>query len=192
VIVYDDDRNMTAARAWWVLRWAGLTDVRVLDGGLPAWQAAGMPVAHVPGLPTPSTITLSPGHMPELDAAAAEHLARAGVLLDARIRPNFIGGPVAANEAPRGHIPGARSAPAHDNLTDLGPFTDNATLREMYRALGADGTRPVGVYCGAGISAAVTVLALAAIGIEAAMYVGSWSAWVGEPGRPVAMGADPG
>ena len=100
--------------------------------------------------------------------------------------------PVAANEAPRGHIPGARSAPAHDNLTDPGPFTDNATLREMYRALGADGTRPVGVYCGAGMSAAVTVLALAAIGIEAAMYVGSWSAWVGEPGRPVTMGADPG
>ena len=192
VIVYDDDRNMTAARAWWVLRWAGLADVRVLDGGLPAWQAAGMPVAHVPGLPTPSTITLSPGHMPELDAAAAEQLARAGVLLDARIRPNFIGGPVAANEAPRGHIPGARSAPAHDNLTDPGPFTDNATLREMYRALGADGTRQVGVYCGAGMSAAVTVLALAAIGIDAAMYVGSWSAWVGEPGRSVAIGADPG
>lgn len=192
VIVYDDDRNMTAARAWWVLRWAGLADVRVLDGGLPAWQAAGMPLAYAPGLPPPSTITLSPGHMPELDAAAAECLARTGVLLDARIRPNYIGGPVKANEAPRGHIPGARSAPAHDNLTDPGPFTDNPTLREMYRALGADGTRPVGVYCGAGMSAAVTVLALATIGIDAAMYVGSWSAWVGEPGCPVAMGADPG
>ena len=62
----------------------------------------------------------------------------------------------------------------------------------MYRALGADGTRQVGVYCGAGMSAAVTVLALAAIGIEAAMYVGSWSAWVGEPERSVAIGADPG
>ena len=192
VIVYDDDRNMTAARAWWVLRWAGLADVRLLDGGLPAWQAAGMPVAHAPGLPTPSTITLSPGHLPELDAAAAERLAREGVLLDARIRPNYIGGSVRANEAPRGHIPGARSAPAHDNLTDPGPFTDNDTLREMYRALGADGRRPVGVYCGAGMSAAVTVLALAVIGIDAPMYVGSWSAWVGEPGRPVAMGADPG
>jgi thiosulfate/3-mercaptopyruvate sulfurtransferase len=192
VIVYDDDRNMTAARAWWVLRWAGLADVRVLDGGLPAWQAAGMPIAHAPGLPTPSTITLSPGHMRELDATTAERLARAGVLLDARIRPNYIGGPVRANEAPRGHIPGARSAPAHDNLTDPGAFADNATLREMYRALGADGTRPVGVYCGAGMSAAVTVLALAAIGIDAAMYVGSWSAWVGESGRAVTMGADPG
>lgn len=192
VIVYDDDRNMTAARAWWVLRWAGLADVRVLDGGLAAWQASGMPLAYAPDLPTPSTITLSPGNMPELDAAGAEHLARAGILLDARIRPNYIGGPVKANEPPRGHIPGARSAPAHDNLTDPGPFTDNATLQEMYRALGADGTRPVGVYCGAGMSAAVTVLALAAIGIDAAMYVGSWSAWVGDPGRPVAMGADPG
>ena len=88
VIVYDDDRNMTAARAWWVLRWAGLADVRVLDGGLAAWQAAGMPLAYAPDLPTPSTITLSPGNMPELDAAGAKHLARAGILLDARIRPN--------------------------------------------------------------------------------------------------------
>lgn len=192
VIVYDDDRNMTAARAWWVLRWAGLADVRVLDGGLPAWQAAGMPVAHTPGLATPSTITLSSGQMPELDAVAAERLAREGVLLDARIRPNYIGGQVNGNEEPRGHIPGARSAPAHDNLTDPGPFTDTATLREMYRALGADGTRPVGVYCGAGMSAAVTVLALATIGIDAPMYVGSWSAWVADPGRPVAIGADPG
>ena len=192
VVVYDDDRNMTAARAWWVLRWAGLPDVRVLDGGLPAWIAAGLPVAHAPGRPEASLIELAPGHMPELDAAACLTLARSGVLLDARIRPNYIGGRVAPGQPPRGHVPGARSVPAHDNFTDPGPLTDNETLAELYRGVGVDGTRPVGVYCGAGMSAAVTVLALAAIGIDAAMYVGSWSAWVGEPGRPVATGAQPG
>ncbi len=192
VVVYDDDRNMTAARAWWVLRWAGLPDVRVLDGGLPAWLAAGLPVAHAPGRPVPSMIELSPGHMPELDAGACATLARTGVLLDARIRPNYIGGRVAPGQPPRGHIPGALSVPAHDNFTDPGSITDSETLTELYRGLGADGTAPVGVYCGAGMSAAVTVLALAAIGIEAAMYVGSWSAWVGDPDRPVATGAHPG
>lgn len=192
VVVYDDDRNMTAARAWWVLRWAGLPDVRVLDGGLPAWLAAGMPVAHAPGRPAPSAVDLSPGHMPELDADACLALARRGVLLDARIRPNYIGGPVAAGQPPRGHVPGAISVPAHDNFTDPGPFADSATLAELYRGLGADGTRPVGVYCGAGMSAAVTVLALAAIGIDAGLYVGSWSAWIGDPRRPVAIGAGPG
>jgi thiosulfate/3-mercaptopyruvate sulfurtransferase len=175
-----------------VLRWAGIADVRVLDGGLPAWIAAGLPVAHAPGRPAPSTIELSPGHMPELDADGALALARSGVLLDARIRPNYIGGTSAPGQPPRGHIPGALSVPAPDNLTDPGHFTDDETLAEMYRALGADGTRAVGVYCGAGMSAAVTVLALAAIGIEAAMYVGSWSAWVGDPARPVATGAIPG
>jgi thiosulfate/3-mercaptopyruvate sulfurtransferase len=77
-------------------------------------------------------------------------------------------------------------------VTDYGDFTESATLREMYRALGADGSLPVGIYCGAGMSAAHTVLALAAIGIDAAMYVGSWSAWIADPSRPNVVGADPG
>lgn len=192
IVVYDSDRSMTAARAWWVLRWAGLPDVRVLDGGLPAWRAADLPVTTAVPSVTPSTIRLSPGNMPELDAAGAAALARSGVLLDARIRPNYIGGPVAAGQPARGHVPGAISAPAPDNVTDYGNFTDSATLREMYRVLGADGTTPVGVYCGAGMSAAHTTLALAAIGISAAMYPGSWSQWVTDPTRPVVMGGLPG
>jgi thiosulfate/3-mercaptopyruvate sulfurtransferase len=192
VIVYDSDRSMTAARAWWVLRWAGLGDVRVLDGGLPAWIAAGMAVAPDAPAPNPSDIALSAGHMPEIGADEALAMARNAVLLDARIRPNYIGGKVEAGQPPRGHIPGGHSAPAPDNVTDYGNFTDSATLKEMYGALGADGSRPVGVYCGAGMSAAHTVLALAAIGIHAAMYVGSWSAWVSDPDRPVVIGAAPG
>jgi thiosulfate/3-mercaptopyruvate sulfurtransferase len=191
IVIYDADRSMTAARAWWVLRWAGLPDVRVLDGGFPAWTAAGLPVSELVSTPVASKIALTSGHMAEIGPDEALRLAVDGLLLDARIRPNYIGGPAAAGQPPRGHIPHAISAPAPDNVTDYGNFTDSATLTEMYRALGADGRKPVGVYCGAGMSAAHTVLALAAIGIDAAMYPGSWSAWVSEPSRPVVSGAHP-
>lgn len=191
IVIYDADRSMTAARAWWVLRWAGLPDVRVLDGGFPAWIAAGMPVTEEITTPVPSEIVLSPGHMAEFGADEALKLAMDGVLLDARIRPNYIGGKAAPGQPQRGHIPHALSAPAPDNVTDYGNFTDGETLREMYRALGADGKKPVGVYCGAGMSAAHTVLALASIGIDASMYPGSWSAWVSDPTRPIVTGADP-
>ena len=191
VVIYDADRSMTAARAWWVLRWAGLPDVRVLDGGFPAWISAGLPVTTETTVMKPSEIELSPGHMPEIGADEALRLAREGVLLDARIRPNYIGGKSAPGQPPRGHIPHALSAPAPDNVTDYGNFTDAETLKEMYRVLGADGSKPVGVYCGAGMSAAHSVLALASIGIDAAMYPGSWSAWVSDGSRPVVTGANP-
>jgi thiosulfate/3-mercaptopyruvate sulfurtransferase len=192
VVVYDHDRGLVASRAWWVLRWAGIADVRLLDGGFAAWVAAGLPVVHRrSGAPSPGDVVLSAGHLPVLDADAAQAMARSGVLLDSRVRPNYIGGVVPAGATPRGHIPGALSAPAADNFTEPGPFADAATLRHLYAALGADGTRPVGVYCGAGISAAVNVAALASIGIEAAMYPGSWSAWSADPARPVVVGGRP-
>ncbi len=192
IVVYDSDRSMVAARAWWVLRWAGLPDVRVLDGGMPAWIASGLPVDKTPPRPSSSTVTLSAGHMPQIDADMAASLARSGVLLDARIRPNYVGGPTEAGAPARGHIPGAISTPAPDNVTDYGNFADDHALRAIYEAAGADGRHPIGAYCGAGMSAAHTVLALAAIGIEASLYVGSWSQWAADPRRPVARGGRPG
>lgn len=191
IVLYDSDRSMVAARAWWVLRWAGLPDVRVLDGGMPAWMAAGLPVTATAGDATPSQIELTPGHMPELDADAALALVDTGVLLDARIRPNYVGGPTPDGAPARGHIPGALSAPAPDNVTDYGNFADSFALKAIYEALGADGSKPVGVYCGAGMSAAHSVLALAAIGVEASLYVGSWSQWAADPARRVARGGRP-
>lgn len=191
VVIYDADRSMTAARAWWVLRWAGLADVRVLDGGFPAWIAAGLPTTDIKNQPAPSNISLTGGNMPEFGPDEALQIARNGVLLDARIRPNYIGGRVAEGQPARGHIPGALSAPAPDNVTDYGNFTDSETLRELYGALGVDGEKAVGVYCGAGMSAAHSVLALAAIGVDAAMYPGSWSHWITDKSRPVTTGALP-
>lgn len=192
IVVYDSDRSMVAARAWWVLRWAGLPDVRVLDGGMPAWLREGMPTTTDTAAPWPSTIELTPGHMPQLDAESAAALARSGVLLDARIRPNYIGGPTAQGASARGHIPGAISAPAPDNLTDYGTFADQDALIGIYEAAGVDMGKRVGAYCGAGMSAAHTILALAAIGIDAALYVGSWSQWAADPSRPVMRGGRPG
>lgn len=191
VVLYDPERAMTAARAWWVLRWAGLPDVRVLDGGLDAWVRAGMDTAKATVIPQKSDIVIAPGHLPELDADGALDLVQSGVLLDARIRPNYIGGAEQGGDPRRGHIPGALSAPAPDNFTDEGPITSAETLAEMYRGLGATGDAPVGVYCGAGMSAAVTVLALASIGVTAAMYPGSWSQYINQPDRPVKRGPFP-
>jgi thiosulfate/3-mercaptopyruvate sulfurtransferase len=130
--------------------------------------------------------------MPRFGAEEAGDLARDGVLLDARIRRNYLGVEPEGHGPRKGHIPGARSAPAHDALTDEGEFAPAETLAEHFRGLGAVPGTPVGVYCGAGMSAAHSVLALASIGIEASMYPGSWSAWVSDPSRPVAKGHAPG
>jgi thiosulfate/3-mercaptopyruvate sulfurtransferase len=183
VVVYDEDRLLVAARGWWVLRWAGIASVRLLDGGLPAWRAAGLSLVTEAPRPAPGDVVLTPGHMPELDADAALAMARASVLLDSRVRVNYIA---------KGHIPGAVSAPAADNLNEDGTFAAGATLAQLYAALGVDGARPVGVSCGAGVSAAHDVAALACIGISAALYVGSWSAWSADPARPVVTGGRPG
>jgi thiosulfate/3-mercaptopyruvate sulfurtransferase len=182
VVLYDHDRALIAARGWWTLRWAGLASVRVLDGGFAAWQRAGLPVARAAPQPAPGDVTLSPGHMPTLSEDEAARLARAGLLLDTRVRVNHIAG----------HIPGAVSAPAADVLREDGTFADDAILRHLFAALGADRIRPLGTSCGAGVSAAHGALAFAAIGIEAALHVGSWSAWSADPARPVVVGGLPG
>jgi len=192
VVVYDHDGGLLAARAWWVLRWAGIA-VRLLDGGFAAWQAAGGALDSTPpAAPTPGTARVTPGAMAEFGPDAALSVAREGVLLDSRMMANYIGGPVAAGAPPRGHIPGAWSLPAAENLAADGRFADAATLRALYAPTGALAGGRVGVYCGAGVSAAHDVLALALLGVDAAMYPGSWSAWIADPARPVAVGPDRG
>jgi thiosulfate/3-mercaptopyruvate sulfurtransferase len=193
VVVYDDDDATAAARAWWLLRYFGHRDCRVLDGGYRAWTAACGQVATGDG-PRPATgdFTARPGQMPVLDADAAASLARQGALLDARARERYRGerepvDPVA------GHIPGALSAPSTANVGPDGRFLPSAGLRARFATLGAAaGAGKVGVYCGSGVVAAHEVLALELAGIPAALYVGSWSNWVADPARPVATGSEPG
>jgi thiosulfate/3-mercaptopyruvate sulfurtransferase len=187
VVAYDDVGATSAARAWWLLRWAGVTDVRLLDGGLGAWRASGYPTERGVVRPVAGDVTLRPGGMPVIDADQAADLARSGALLDARAAERYRGetepvDPVA------GHIPGAMGAPTTDNLDRHGRFLAPESLRERFTELGVDRTAPVGVYCGSGVTAAHEVAALAIVGIDAALYPGSWSQWCNDPSRPVATG----
>ncbi|WP_329459613.1 sulfurtransferase [Streptomyces sp. NBC_01497] len=192
VVVYDDEGGRAAGRAWWVLRWAGIDGVRLLDGGLAAWRRIGGPLTTDVPDPAHGDAVVEPGRLPVLDAADAARLARQGLLLDARTAAQYRGDPGAGDDSPAGHIPGAINAPTAGNLDADGDFADGETLRARFHALGADDTRSVGVYCGGGVAAAHEIAALAAIGINAALYPGSWSAWVTDSTRPVAVGPEPG
>jgi len=191
VVVYDNTGAAQASRAWWTLRWAGFAHVRILDGGFAAWKASGRPVSqtHVEAADKAGVVVLSPGHMPTLTADQAAALAREGVLLDARGRAAYLGEP---GKAGTGHIPGALSAPSGDNLTPEGAFQSEADLRARFAALGADGAQQIGVYCGSGNAAAHAIAALSIAGLEAPLYVGSWTAWTTDPSRPAATGPERG
>jgi thiosulfate/3-mercaptopyruvate sulfurtransferase len=184
VVVYDAVGGTAAARAWWLLRWAGLTDVTLLDGGLSAWPG---PLETGDVVPAPGDVTLTGGAMPVLTIDEAAALPATGVLLDARAGERFRG-EVEPVDPQAGHVPGAVSAPSAANLDDQGRFLPAAVLTERFAGLGVTGDRPVGVYCGSGVFAAHEVAALAQAGIEAALWPGSWSQWSNDPARPVATG----
>lgn len=191
VVVHDVGGNTAAARAWWLLRDAGIRDVRMLDGALPAWVAAGLPLETGSTAPEPGDVTLTRGGLPTLDADATADLARSGTLLDARAGERYRG-EVEPVDPRAGHIPGAVSAPTVENLDADGAFLPSEALRERYAALRIRPGGAVGVYCGSGVTAAHEIAALAIAGIDAALYPGSWSAWANQPGRPVATGGEPG
>ena len=193
VVVYDDAGGLMAARAWWLLRHHGHGDVRLLDGGLAAWTAAGGAVQAGPGpTPSPGSFAGRPGAMPVIDAAGAARLARSGVLIDARAAARYRG-EVEPLDPVAGHIPGARNRPTAENLGPDGRFGSPASLREAFDAVGVTPGASVAVYCGSGVTAAHEVLALEVAGVPgAALYPGSWSEWVADPGRPVATGDEPG
>ncbi|WP_333774782.1 sulfurtransferase [Streptomyces sp. IBSBF 3136] len=187
VVVYDGGQGWAAARAWWLLRWTGHPDVRVLDGGLPSWRGE---LSTEPAAPAEGDFEPAPAAAGLLDADAAAALARSGVLLDARAGERYRG-EVEPIDRVGGHIPGAVSAPTTENVGPDGRFLPAADLRDRFKALGVSEEAPVGVYCGSGVSAAHEVLALAVAGVPAALYVGSWSEWSADPTRPVAVGPDP-
>jgi len=190
VVVYDDLKNLSAARAWWLLRYAGVDDVRLLDGGLSAWRAAGLPLeAGEPDASAPGSVTLVYGALPVLTIDEAAAFPGAGVLLDARAAERYRG-EVEPIDPRAGHIPGAVSAPTTENVDADGRFLPPKQLRARFAALGVEPGAPVAAYCGSGVTAAHELVALALAGFDAALYPGSWSQWANHPERPVAVGSN--
>ncbi|MFE5293665.1 sulfurtransferase [Isoptericola sp. NPDC056618] len=202
VVVYDTVGGTSAARAWWLLRYFGVDDVRILDGGLPAWVRAGYALESGEVVHAPGDLVARPGHLPVLDADDAADLAESGTLLDARAAERYRGESEPVD--PRaGHVPGAVSAPTTENLREDGAFLDEESLQGRFADLGlsAPGDGPedaaddavlaVGVYCGSGVTASHEIAALACAGIPAALYPGSWSQWSNDPSRPAVTGDRP-
>jgi thiosulfate/3-mercaptopyruvate sulfurtransferase len=184
VVVYDDWSGLAAGRAWWLLRYHGHPDVRVLDGAWPAWREAGGVVQAVAIAPERGDFTARPGAMPMVEA---DDVLGVAVLVDARAPERFRGetepiDPVA------GRIPGAVNVPTTTNLAADGRFRPAEQIRALYAAAGVTGDEEVAVYCGSGDTAVHDILALEVAGIRAALYPGSWSGWITDPGRPVEKG----
>jgi len=187
VVVYDDWGGRAAARAWWLLRYHGHPDVRVLDGGWAAWQHAGGAVETAQPAVEPGTFTAEPGHLAVVDADGLLEFAAKHTLVDARA-PERFRGEVEPIDPVAGHIPGAVNVPTGKNLRDDGTFRPAAELDALYRGVRRSADGEVAAYCGSGVTAAHDILALAVAGVDAALYPGSWSEWVADPSRPVELG----
>lgn len=192
VVVTGEQGSPAPARGWFVLAWAGVPDVRVLDGGNDAWVAAGGELTTEEPADGEGTFAIATGSLPTIDADEAAELARTGVLLDARGGKQYEGGPIVAGEPAQGHIPGALSAPTGGNLDSTGRLRDEAELRTRFAGYGVGAGTAVGVYCGGGVAAAHEALVLRSLGITAPVFIGSWSAWSSDATRPVAVGPEAG
>lgn len=175
VVVYDAVRGTSAARAWWLLRYHGHPDVRVLDGGLDAWDG---PLEEGPPLSQQGDFEGTPGHLPVIDVDDVARVAKEGTLIDVRV-PERYRGETEPVDPVAGHVPGAINVPTAEALSERG-FKSAEELRQLYPVEGE-----IAVYCGSGVNATHTVLALEVAGVEAALYPGSWSHWVSDPDRPV-------
>ena len=184
VVIYDAVAGTSAARAWWLLRYFGHPDVRLLDGGWSGWQSVAGPVATGEEGVEAGNFEPAPGQMRLLDAAEAQEVARTGLLVDART-PDRYRGDAEPVDPVAGHIPGAANVPTGANLAD-GRFRDADELAELYRV---PPSGRVAAYCGSGITATHDVFAMALLGIDASLYAGSWSDWVTDADRPVATGS---
>jgi thiosulfate/3-mercaptopyruvate sulfurtransferase len=192
IVAYDDAGGAIAARMWWLLRWFGHPGGRVLDGGLPAWTAAGYPLTtSSPALTMAPQLELKPRGIGLIDKVAVDRLRvdPRAMVLDARARERFEGRSEPVDARP-GHIPGAVAAPFVENLVAPGGvFLAAPALIERYRSLGALQAEQIVCYCGSGVTACHDVLALAIAGRDdTLLYEGSWSDWAADSALPAAVG----
>lgn len=191
-VVYDRQGSSFCGRLWWMLKWVGHEAVAVLDGGLPAWEAANGPVAMGPDQPrVPATFRAGE---PRAVLASSEDVLKHlelpdQTLVDARAPARFRG-EVEPLDPVAGHIPGALNRPFNENFGPDGKFKPAAQLKTEFLELLA-GRNPHSVVhqCGSGVSAVPNLLAMEIAGLgRTALYAGSWSEWCSNPARPVARG----
>jgi thiosulfate/3-mercaptopyruvate sulfurtransferase len=189
IVVYDAKGIASAPRAWWMLRVFGHDNVAVLDGGLPAWRAAGgamesgPPAPVAPGRFVPSfRAGLLAGFGDLIRPIRDQRLPRPRIV-DARAKGRYDGtAPEPRPGLRSGHIPYSDNLPYQNLLTPDGRLADETTLRARLAEVGVDGSEPVVFTCGSGVSACVLALAVARLGLpEAAVYDGSWSEWASHP-----------
>jgi len=194
IVAYDGSGGMYAARLWWMLRWAGHADVRLLDGGMVAWRASGGAIESGPVVTRgPGRFSLQAPLVEAVDHAALRAglgLAGAPLVVDARSADRFRGENETLDPV-GGHIPGAVNRFFRDNLAADGRFKPADQLRAEWRAVIGD--RPAGELvqqCGSGVTACHNLLALEVAGLGTSrLYPGSWSEWCAQPGAPIATGA---
>jgi thiosulfate/3-mercaptopyruvate sulfurtransferase len=191
VVAYDQGNGAQAARLWWLLRWIGFHEIAVLDGGMAAWRAAGLPLETGVRAPQARTlpVALNQDAWVSSERVNELRLRPQTLLIDARGAERFAGrnetiDPVA------GHVPGARNYPFVANLGPDGKFLSVAELRCRWQTvLGSQPPTTVIAMCGSGVTACHNLLALEHAGLPGGrLYAGSWSEWIRDPNRPIATG----
>ena len=192
IVVYDGIGLFSAPRVWWTLRSFGAKDVRVVNGGLPAWMAAGFPLESGEVDPEPALFRSSgPGeavrNMAQVRASLED---RTATVVDARSAARFRGeAPEPRPGLPSGHMPGALNLPFDTLVDPAGRLLPPEDIREKFRSAGVDLSRPVVTTCGSGVTAAVLALGLASLGkTDVSLYDGSWAEWASQPGNPIETG----
>ncbi len=185
VFAYDQDSGAYASRLWWLLRWLGHDAVAVIDGGLKAWIAAGLPTSDQIPSPRQGAFTGAPRNEKVIDAVGILERSADEVLIDARGANRFAGRDETVDPI-AGHIPGARSLPFTSNLDAAGQFLDREALQSRFAPLS---DQQVIAYCGSGVTACHNILAMVHAGLpEPRLYSGSWSEWICDSTRPIAIG----
>jgi len=192
LIAYDQGNAAYAARLWWLARWMGLRNVAVLDGGITAWRAAGLPLETTVRTPQPRSLAVSLAADAWVSSEAVDDLRQrpGNLLIDARGAERFAGRNETLDTV-AGHVPGARNRPFLDNLGPDGRFLPAEVLRQRFGTLlGSVAPSSVLSMCGSGVTACHNLLALEHAGFRGArLYAGSWSEWIRDPRRPIGTGA---